>query len=131
MKKIPPKDRVKEVIKQILSSRFKVDTQEELSKLVLKKLKKEDKNYTLSPRRVKELALTIAGVEVKAKTKKMPKMEKIEVCPVCGSKIAPLKGRNLLNQVMTIGYKCMNCAYQSDLEHFMPMKYIFIWKVPI
>lgn len=127
-RKIPSKIKVIEEIKQAVRRRLKVESQEELSKLVLRKLKKEDKNFTLSPQRVKRLALAIPGIEVKAKTKKMPKIKKIEECPICGSKIVPLKGRNLLNQIITIGYKCVNCAYQCDLESFMPMKYAFVLK---
>jgi len=125
---IPSKSKAIEEIKQVVSRRLKVESQEELSKLVLRKLKKENKSFTLSPQRVKRLALSIPGIEVKAKTKKMPKIKKIEECPICGSKIVPLKGRNLLNQKITIGYKCVNCAYQCDLEAFMPMKYIFLVK---
>jgi len=129
MKKRVKKEKVIEGIKQALSRRLKIESQEELCKLVLGILRKEYKNYSLTPQRVKRLALTIPGVEVKAKTKKMPKIKKIKECPVCGSKIVPLKGKNLLNKKILIGYKCVNCAYQCDLEAFMPMKYFFVWKV--
>lgn len=127
-RKIAKKDRVIDEIKQVLSRRLRVESQEELCELVLTKLKKEDKSYALTPQRVKRLALTLPEVEVKAKTKKMPKIEKIGKCPICGSLIVPLKGRNLLNKQILIGYKCVNCAYQCDLEAFMPMKYLFLWK---
>jgi transposase-like protein len=127
-RKIPPDEKVKEVIKEILKSRLKVESQEELSYLVLKKLKKEDKNFTLSPMRAKRIALQIPEIEVKAKTKKMPRMQKIEKCPICESSIQEIKVRNLLNRAIVVGYRCINCGYQSDLEAFMPMKYIFILK---
>ncbi len=126
-RKIPKKDKIIEEIKKAVSARLKVESQEELCKLVLRRLKKENK-YSLSPQRVKKLALTIPGIEVKAKTKRMPKIKKIDKCPICRSIIIPLKGKNLLNKEIVIGYKCVNCAYQCDLEAFMPMKYIFIMK---
>lgn len=127
-RKIPSNSKVIEEIKQAVKRRLKVETQEDLSKLILRRLKRQDKKFVLSPQRVKRLALTIPSIEVKAKTKKMPKIKKIEECPICGSKIVPLKGRNLLNKQILIGYKCVNCAYTSDLEAFMPMKYAFVWK---
>ncbi|MGC8812521.1 MAG: hypothetical protein ACP5O8_02955 [Candidatus Aenigmatarchaeota archaeon] len=127
-RKISPEGKVKEAILEILKSRLKVESQEELARLVLRLLRKEDKNYALSPIRVKRIALQIPEVEVKAKTKKAVKMQKIEACPICNSKIEEVKVKNLLNKEIVVGYKCSKCAYQSDLESFMPMKYIFILK---
>lgn len=128
MKKIAPTDKVVESIKEALKTRLKVESQEELCRLVLKNLMKENKNYTLSPLRVKRLALTTPEIEVKAKTRKMLRLQKIEKCPVCDSSIEPIKVKNLLNKDIMIGYRCTDCAYESDLEAFMPMKYIFVQK---
>jgi hypothetical protein len=128
MKKIAPKEKVAQIIKSVLSSRLKVESQEELCKLVLRQLKKENKEYTLSPTRVKRIALEIPEIEVKAKTKKKVGLLKIERCPICDSPIEPIKVKNLLNKEIVIGYRCTNCAYESDLEAFIPMKYIFLMK---
>lgn len=127
-RKIPNKDQIADEIKKVLDRRFKVESQEDLCALVLKNLKKIDKGYTLSPLRVKRVALTIPYVDVKAKTKKAPRMKKIDKCPICEGAIVPLRVKNLLNKQITIGYKCTTCGYESDLEAFMPMKYIFIKK---
>jgi transposase-like protein len=126
--KIAPKDKVASAIKKVLFSRLKVESQEELCALVLKELRKENKAYTLSPIRVKRTALEIPEVEVKAKTKKKVGLLKIDKCPVCDSPVEPVKVKNLLNREIVIGYRCTDCAYESDLEAFMPMKYIFILK---
>ncbi|MCS7105883.1 MAG: hypothetical protein NZ942_01015 [Candidatus Aenigmarchaeota archaeon] len=127
-RKIPQEEKVKEAILQVLRSRLKVESQEELARLVLRILRKEEKSYTLSPTRVKRIALLIPEIEVKAKTKKTVKMQKIDKCPICESEIEEVKVKNLLNREIVIGYRCKKCAYQSDLEAFMPMKYIFILK---
>jgi transposase-like protein len=127
-KKLPPKDKLIEIIKQVVSSRFKVESQEELYRLVLKQLKKIDKNYIISPIRAKRIALLIPEIEVKAKTKRTVRLQKITKCPICDSAIEPLKVKNLLNKDIVIGYRCTRCAYESDLEAFMPMKYYFRWK---
>jgi hypothetical protein len=128
MKKIAPKEKVVELIKKVLKARIKIESQEELCKLVLRELKKEDKDFTLSPTRVKRIALEIPEVEVKAKTKRKLGLLKIEKCPICDSPVEPIKVKNLLNKEIVIGYRCTNCAYQSDLEAFVPMKYIFLAK---
>jgi DNA-directed RNA polymerase subunit M/transcription elongation factor TFIIS len=125
---IPAKGKVADEIKNILQTRWKVESQEELAALVLRRLRKENKTFSLSPIRVKRLALLIPEIEVKAKTKKNHKLQKIEACPVCESEILPLNVKNLLNKQITIGYKCTSCGYESDLEAFVPMKYSFVWK---
>jgi hypothetical protein len=130
-RKFPEKERVLAEIKNVVSHRVRVESQEELGRLVLRNLKKENKEFSASPQHIKRLALTLPEIVVKAKTKRKPTIKKIDKCPVCDSMIAPLRGRNLLNKKITIGYKCVNCAYASDLEAFMPMKYEFLWKPSI
>ena len=128
MKKIPAKEKLIETVKNILKTHLKIDTQEELCRHVLRQLRREDKNYILTPIRAKRIALLTPEVEVRAKTKKAVKLQKIDRCPVCESSIEPIKVRNLLNRDIIIGYRCTDCGYESDLEAFMPMKYSFMWK---
>lgn len=127
MKKIAPTEKVKEVITQVLRSHLKIESQEELGRHAIKILRKEDKDFSLSPIRAKRIALQIPEIEVKAKTKKTIRLQKIESCPICESSIETLSVKNLLNKFIPVGYSCTSCGYQSDLEAFMPMKYSFLW----
>ncbi len=128
MKKIAPTEKVKEILEQVLRSHLKIESQEELGRHALKILKREDKNYALSPIRAKRIALQIPEIEVKAKTKKTIRLQKIESCPICESAIKAVTVKNLLNKEIAIGYSCISCGYQSDLEAFMPMKYAFVYR---
>jgi len=127
-KKIPKSDFVINIIKEVLKKRGVVESQEDLCFHVLYELKKYDKKYVLSPRRVKELVIKIPNVEIKAKTKKVPKMTRLEKCPICRKKVDKIYGKNLLNKKIHIGYICKRCGYTTDLESLTPMKYVFIWK---
>ncbi len=127
-RKIPPKGIVVEAIKKALFFRKIVETQEELASLVQKELKRIDKEYVIGPTRVKRIALEIPEIEVKAKTKKSVGLQKIDKCPICGSGIEEKRIKNLVGKEIVIGYKCSKCGYESDLEAFLPMKYVFIWK---
>lgn len=127
-KKIPRERFVIHVIEEVLRRRGAVQSQEDLCAIVLEKLRKYDKDYVLSPRRTKELVLKIPNVEIKAKTKKVPKMTKLKRCPACKKRVKKIFGRNLLNEKIHIGYVCERCGYTTDLEAFMPMKYLFLWK---
>ena len=126
--KIPRTDLVIHEIKEVMKKRKLVQSQEDLSYFVLEKLKQIDPDFVLSPRRVKDLVIKVPNIEIKAKTKKIPKMTKLEICPVCKKKVDKIYGKNLLNKRIHIGYVCKRCGYVTDLESFMPMKYIFIWK---
>jgi len=127
-RKIPRSDLVIHTMKEILKRRKIVQSQEDLCFFVLDKLKNYDPNFVLSPHRVKSLVIKVPEVEIKAKTKKIPAMTKLETCPVCKKKIDKIYGKNLLNKRIQIGYVCKRCGYTTDLEAFMPMKYIFLWK---
>jgi transposase-like protein len=127
-RKIPSKEIVVDAIKKVLSSRKIVESQEELASLVEKELKKINKDYVVRPTRVKRVALEIKEVEVKAKTRKSVELQKIDKCPICGSEVKEMKVKNLLGKEIVVGYKCSKCGYESDLEAFLPMKYIFVWK---
>lgn len=127
-RKIPAKAKVSEEIKNILQRRWKVESQEDLAALVLRRMKKENKNFTLSPTRTKRIALTIPEIEVKAKTKKNHNLVSISSCPVCESAINPVEVKNLANRKIVVGWRCTKCKYESDLEAFVPMKYSFLWK---
>ncbi|MCX6821789.1 MAG: hypothetical protein NTW30_03345, partial [Candidatus Aenigmarchaeota archaeon] len=109
-KKIPKQDFVISIIKEVLKKRGVVQSQEDLCFHVLDELKKYDKKYVLSPRRVKELVIKIPNIEIKAKTKKIPKMTKLEKCPVCYKKVSKIYGKNLLNKKIHIGYICKRCG---------------------
>ena len=127
-KKIPKDHFIINTIKEILKKRRIVQSQEDLCFHVLNRLRKYDPKFVLSPRRVKNLVIKIPNVEIKAKTKKMPKMTKLEQCPVCKKKVDNIYGKNLLNKKIHIGYICRRCGYTTDLEALMPMKYLFLWK---
>ncbi len=128
MKRIPSKSKVVEAVKGVLSTHLKMESQQELARHVVRLLRKEEKGYSLSPMRVKRIALTMPEIEVKAKTKKTVKLQDITNCPVCESSIRSLTVKNLLNKEIAIGYRCTSCGYESDLEAFMPMKYKFIYR---
>jgi hypothetical protein len=127
-KKIPREHFVINIIKEVMRRRGVVQSQEDLCAIVLEKLRKYDKSYVISPKRIKDLVIKIPNIGIKAKTKRMPRISKLEICPVCKKKVSKIHGKNLLNKRIHIGYVCRRCGYTTDLEAFMPMKYLFVLK---
>ncbi len=127
-RKIPKDDFVFQVIRDIVRKRGKVDTQEELCYLVVKRLKKYNPEFVLSAKRTKKIALKIPEIKIKAKTRKSPKMIEIKKCPICEGKLRKIYGTNLLNKKINLGYLCKICGFSSDLSSIVPMRYMFVWK---
>jgi hypothetical protein len=127
-KKVPKEHFVINIIKEVMKKRGVVQSQEDLCAIVLNELRKYDKAYVLSPKRTKNLVIKIPNIGIKAKTKHVPRMNKLETCPICGKKVSNIYGKNLLNKKIHIGYICQRCDYTTDLEAFMPMKYLFVLK---
>jgi len=123
-KKIPNIELVKRIIYHTLKRCGVVHTQDELSELVLKELKKLNKKFTITPQRTRKIALQVDNIEITVKTKKSKKT-KPKKCPVCGNKLTPIYAKNLLGEKIVVGFKCKVCHYHGDEKFFAPMKYEF------
>lgn len=128
LRKIPKEDLVLKNIIFAIQKRMVIRSQEEFRLLVLDELKKQDKKYKLSSKRLKKLLLKIPEIGIKAKTKRMPKMRILKKCPVCENGIRKVFIKNLAGKKTPIGYKCNVCGYSADIDAFMPLRYIFVLK---
>lgn len=122
--KIPNSEFVKRVIKQVLKKRGFVRSQEELGEIVEDELKRIDKNFQISGKRTRRMALEIPNVEVTVETRES-EAEKPERCPACSEELKPLYAKNLKGKETQVGFRCENCGYRGDVEAFMPMRYEF------
>ncbi|MCD6477525.1 MAG: hypothetical protein J7K87_00805 [Candidatus Aenigmarchaeota archaeon] len=122
--KIPDAELVKRIIYQTLRTRGIVHSQEELADIVKKELKKLNKRFTITPNRVRRIALQIGNIDITVRTKKSKK-SKPKKCPVCGNKLTPVYAKNLLGKKIVVGFKCDVCNYHGDEKFFAPMKYEF------
>ncbi len=125
-RRIPPKDMVVSIMKEVMHRRKVVTTLHELWILVLANLKKINKNFVISSHRVKQIAVELPEIEVKVKTRRGK--GKLNVCPVCGSELISVYGKNLLGKKVQTGYKCKKCGFKTGIKTSSPMKYIFVRK---
>lgn len=125
-RKIPPKDMVVSIMKEVMQRRRVVTTLNELWTLVMTNLKKINRRFAISPQRVKKMAVQTPEIEIKAKTRRSK--TKVTSCPVCKNGLGKIYGKNLLGKKMHSGYRCKNCGYRTGVKVTVPMKYIFIRK---
>ena len=119
-KKIPESGEVKFVIKEILQ-RGKIGSQEEMTRLVLKKLKSVDSGYAISGRRLRALALEIP-VKVRMQTRhgRLPKS-----CPSCGHRLRKTYTKNLYGKKIIFRLNCSRCGYAAIEGKWLPKRYEF------
>lgn len=128
-RKIPPKDMVISIMKEVLKRRRVISTLRELWSLVISNLRKINKKFVITPQRIKRLALQTSGIEVKVKTRKGGK-SKINSCPLCGSDLISIYSKNLLGKKIHTGYKCKKCSFKTGMKTSVPKKYIFVRRLP-
>lgn len=121
--RIPPKELIREMILKVLGAGI-ARSQRELALLVERELLKLDKEYVLTPRRARRIALDTKGVDVLVRTKSSGG-EKPKKCPACSSKLHGLYARNLLGKRVLIALKCERCGYHGDVLAFAPAAYEF------
>jgi hypothetical protein len=122
--KIPKREVVKFVIKSVLHSKT-ADSQEDLVELVNKELRNVDPDYSITGRRVREIALSIPEIRLGVDVKKgrLPKK-----CPSCGSSLKKTWDKNLKGRNVLIGLRCRKCGYTGHDGRWTPGRYNFSMK---
>ncbi len=123
---IPEEREVEKIVLRILSRRGIVESQAELLREVLKHLHRKNKNYKLSGKRMRIIALQSGKVKIEIRYKLSDKsVESIEKCPVCGGKMVKIENSTLDGGKVIIGFKCLNCPYWTGKQLRVPVRYIF------
>jgi len=117
----PKKDIVKFIIREALQNK-KVRSQTELVNLMKEKLRKGDRNYTISGERLRKIASDTPEIRIRIHTKhgSIPKR-----CPSCSKGLKKLYSKNLSGKNILVGLKCSRCAYRGHENKWVPMRYEF------
>ncbi len=123
-RKIAKDDVIQFVLKEIMKEKRRVESQQELVELVNKRLSKAEK-FSVSPQRLRLMAIDTSGIKVLAETREGDVPEK---CPVCYHSLKKRKMKNLKGRNVVYGYTCPKCGFESDSTKIAPRKYVFIAK---
>lgn len=123
--KIPAEKEVASAIKAVLKKFISVSSQRRLKRLVSSELACLNPSYKVSQKRARLVAIKsgIANIEIHAK--EGAAADKFTICPVCFSRLIPIKNKTLYNWEVTLGYKCRKCSYWSGRKIRMPVRYVF------
>lgn len=123
--KIPAEKLVVSALSRALKRVRIINSQRSLREFVSKELAKVDPAYKISGKRARLVAIKSgkAGIELHAKEGK--KIDRLDKCPVCFSKVRPIKNKTLYDWEITVGYKCKVCGYSTGMKLKMPKRYVF------
>jgi hypothetical protein len=124
--KIPKDEDVLTAIQRVILRYGTINSQLLLKELVQKELSRLDSMYHVSGPRARVLALKSNFIQCEIKYRTWPNHKtKLSGCPVCMSPLHKIRNKTLANKIITIGYKCTNCPYNTDLPIKIPSLYIF------
>ncbi len=124
--KIPKDEEIEEILQRVMKVRRIVESQAELKREVMKHLQRRNKEYKISGRRLRRIALKMDTIKVEIRCK-LTNEEVIDMkaCPVCGSKMEKIENMTLEGEKITVGFKCTFCPYWTGNRLRVPIRYIF------
>ncbi len=126
---IPKEDEIKEILLKIMKRRSIIESQAELHREVMKHLKRRNKEYKLSGKRMRMIALATGKIKIEIRYKLTDKVvEEMDKCPVCGGDMVRIENSTLDGENVVIGFKCTRCPYWTGKKLRMPIRYIFRYK---
>ncbi len=124
--KIPNDEDVLTAIQRVVLRFATINSQRHLKALVQHELNGIDPLYLVSAPRVRSLALRSKFIRCEIKYRTWPNYKtKLKRCPICDSTVQKIRNKTLSGKIITIGYKCNNCPYHTDLPIKIPARYIF------
>ena len=126
--KIPSDDEVLTSIKNVMNNLGVVNSQTKLKELVERDLHETDKDFRVSPQRLRVLALSSDSVTVDIHCRESETKKSISKCPVCNHKLKLVKNKTIFDGVVIIGHECTNCPYWTGMKRRIPTRYVFTVK---
>ena len=124
--KIARNEDVLTAIQRVILRFGTINSQRQLKNIVQQELGNIDSLYHVGDARVRSLALKSKFIRCEIKYRHWPNHKtKLKHCPVCSNVVHKIRNKTLSNKIITIGYKCKNCPYQTDLPIKIPARYIF------
>ncbi|MEW6069119.1 MAG: hypothetical protein AB1485_00730 [Candidatus Thermoplasmatota archaeon] len=126
--KIPHEELVTLGLKKVFRKIAIVNSQSALKRLLSKEIVKLDPSYKVSGTRARVVALSKGLARMELIVKEGDEIKELSFCPVCKSKLTPIRSKTLYDWEITVGYKCKKCSYWCGKKLRVPVRYIFYKK---
>ena len=123
--KLPSTEDVEHTIAAVLRREKKLPSESRFVSLVRRELKRKDPDFTISHERLRRLALRSGLCRVTIHTREVPTRRPMARCPVCSTKVRPVKNETIFGGSVTLGFECPFCGYWTGMKRRVPQRYVF------
>ena len=119
--RIPKREVVEFFLKETLQKQ-KITSQAKLAEVLNEKLKRGDRDYAVTGKRARMIAIETPGVKVLISTKRGRKPKR---CPSCSHSLRKVYMRNLRGKKLLVALRCQRCGYTGSEGKWVPSRYEF------
>lgn len=123
--RLPSIEEVEHAISAVLRREKKLPSESRFLSLVRRELKRKDKDYTISHERLRRVALRSGLCKVTIHTREVSNRKPMARCPVCNTRVEPVKNETIFGGTVTLGYECPFCGYWTGMKRRVPQRYVF------
>ncbi len=121
--KLPKKDVVLFVIKEVMQKNKEIESLREFTDLVNMRLKMVDSKLVISGKRLRNIFIKMSGTKIVVETRKGKRAKR---CPSCFSGLKRVYMKNLKGRKILYKLVCQKCGYSGANGKFVPKRYRFI-----
>ncbi len=121
--KLPKKDVVNFVIKEVMQKNKEIESLREFTDLVNMRLKMVDFRLVISGKRLRNIFIKMPSTKLVIETRKGKKTKR---CPSCFSGLKRVYTKNLRGRKILYKLVCSKCGYSGANGKFSPKRYKFI-----
>jgi len=118
-------EQIKEALKQVMSKHHTVQSQTKLHSLIKKQLHSKKHSFTVSPQRLREIAIKSGFVKLEIHSREGDPHRILHKCPVCGYQLKRVKNSTIWGGEVTIQFSCSQCGYWTGKKKRIPTRYVF------
>ena len=122
---IPSDESIKKALINIFKKTHIVNSQKELKKLVTSELKTKNKDYGISGKRLRNIALALDFIKLDIHSREGDPKKILSKCPVCDDSLSRVKNLTIWGGEVTIEFRCLKCGYWTGKKKRIPTRYIF------
>lgn len=123
--KLPKRDVIVFVVKEVMQKHKKIGSQEEFTNLVNLSLKRVDPKLAISRKRLRLLSLGVPNLKLTIETRKGKLRKK---CPSCSKTLRKVYTKNLRGKKLLYKLVCSKCGYSGKNGKWIPRRYTFLRK---
>ena len=125
MYQIPSDEQVEKAVKKVVTKFRIIPSQHRLHELVTKELHTKKKQFGVSAKRLRKIALNSGFVTLEIHSREGDPHKILHKCPVCGSSLKRVKNLTIWGGEVTLEFSCSYCGYWTGKKKRIPTRYVF------